>query len=269
MDIESIINLGRYLARNRRNPESVKMAAALRAAYELYENCNFDPYTNGENDVLVKLAGYKLKTIFDVGSNVGNWAKMASHAHPDATIHCFEIAPALAQRLIEALQDKGNFVVNCFGLLDKQGTVDIKYYPESHEHTSIVGDFPVEADYTIAAAEVATGVEYFELSGLNEIDLLKIDVEGSEHLVLEGFRKCFECKKINLVQFEYGRRNILTKHLLIDFYRFFHKYGYLVGKIYPGYVDFRDFNIYHEDFIGPNYLAIRKELTNYVKLLSG
>jgi hypothetical protein len=30
-----------------------------------------------------------------------------------------------------------------------------------------------------------------------------------------------------------------------------------VGKIYPDYVDFRDYDLSDEDFLGPNYLACR------------
>jgi FkbM family methyltransferase len=268
LDINSIINFGRYLAKHRRDPESAKQAMALRAAYNLYENCNYDPYTNGENDVLIKLTRYHFRTILDVGANVGNWAKMASSAHPDSTIHCFEIAPEISEKLIEALKDKGNFVVNRFGLSNRVGSEDIKYYPDSSEHTSNIMDFPLEADYKIVKGEVATGDEYLKRSGLDEVDFLKIDVEGMEYLVLEGFWECFISKKIKVVQFEYGQRNILTKHLLIDFYRFFLKHGYLIGKIYPGYVDFRDYSITDEDFIGPNYLAVRKDLKDYVKVLS-
>lgn len=78
---------------------------ALCAAYQLYENCSYDPYTNGENDVLIKLTRFDFGIILDVGANVGNWAIMASRAHPNSTIHCFEIAPEISENLIEALRE--------------------------------------------------------------------------------------------------------------------------------------------------------------------
>lgn len=34
-----------------------------------------------------------------------------------------------------------------------------------------------------------------------------------------------------------------------------HLQRYAVGKIYPDYVDFRDYDLGDEDFLGPNYLA--------------
>lgn len=100
------------------------------------------------------------------------------------------------------------------------------------------------------------------------MDSLRIDVEGMEYLVLEGLRKCFKSEKIEVVQFEYGQRNILTKHLLIYSYRSFLKRKYLIGKLYLGCADFRDYSIADEDFIGPNYLAERKDLKKYVEVLS-
>jgi len=58
-----------------------------------------------------------------------------------------------------------------------------------------------------------------------------------------------------LVQFEYGRVNILTHFLLRDFYELFARFGYVVGKIYPDHVDFRSYDLGDEDFLGPNYFA--------------
>ena len=91
------------------------------------------------------------------------------------------------------------------------------------------------------------------------MDFLKLDVEGAEHLVLQGLDESLQNGRIRFVQFEYGRVNILTHFLLRDFYQLFRGYGYAVGKIYPDYVEFRDYDLRDEDFLGPNYLACRVE----------
>jgi hypothetical protein len=80
-------------------------------------------------------------------------------------------------------------------------------------------------------------------------------VEGAEHLVLEGLADLLREQRARFVPFEYGRVNILTHFLLRDFYEPFGSHGYLVGKIYPDYVDFREYELSDEDFLGPNYLA--------------
>jgi hypothetical protein len=71
-----------------------------------------------------------------------------------------------------------------------------------------------------------------------------------------------------MVQFEYGYINITTKRLLIDYYNFFEKYDYLVGKIFPKIVEFRKYNLIYEDFLGPNFIAVKKTETELIKLLS-
>ena len=102
---------------------------------------------------------------------------------------------------------------------------------------------------------------------INHIDLLKIDVEGGEMDVLLGFKSYLKNKQISLIQFEYGYINITTKVLLSDYYEFFEGLGYAIGKIYPKYVDFRAYSFKHEDFIGPNFMAVDKEKHDLIDLL--
>ena len=84
-------------------------------------------------------------------------------------------------------------------------------------------------------------------------------MEGAEHLVLRGLQQALAERRIRFVQLEYGRVNILTHFLLKDVSDLFGEYGYVVGKIYPDFVDVRDYDLGDEDFIGPNFLACRRE----------
>jgi hypothetical protein len=101
------------------------------------------------------------------------------------------------------------------------------------------------------------GDSFLQREGIAEVDFLKLDVEGAEHLVLKGLEDRLQQRSIRFIQFEYGRVNILTHFLLRDFYQLLTGYGYVVGKIFPDYVDFREYELGDEDFIGPNYLACR------------
>ena len=88
---------------------------------------------------------------------------------------------------------------------------------------------------------------------------MKLDLEGAEYEALKGFEESLRNKNIRVVQFEYGYMSISTKKLLIDYYELFYSYGYIVGKIFPKKVEFRDYNLKHENFIGSNYIAIARE----------
>lgn len=111
------------------------------------------------------------------------------------------------------------------------------------------------------------GDDYCAEHSIDHIDLLKIDAEGTDHLVLKGFERLLEARAVEAVQFEYGRANILNHFLLADFYQFLGAAGMVVGKLYPNYVDFRRYDEVHEDFIGPNYVAVRDDRPDLVKLL--
>ncbi|MFZ1807629.1 MAG: FkbM family methyltransferase [Cyclobacteriaceae bacterium] len=104
--------------------------------------------------------------------------------------------------------------------------------------------------------------------GIGKIDFLKLDVEGTEMNAVIGLKKSLEQRKIRMVQFEYGTINIVTRMLLIDFYTFFKQHGYIVGKLYPQSVDFREYKFKHEDFIGPNFIAIHQSDEELKALLS-
>jgi hypothetical protein len=66
-------------------------------------------------------------------------------------------------------------------------------------------------------------------------------------------------KKIRAIQFEYGVLNLESKFLLKDYFNLLTDYGYTLGKIYPNHVDFSAYSWEKENFIGPNYIAIRSE----------
>ena len=55
---------------------------------------------------------------------------------------------------------------------------------------------------------------------------------------------------------------------MYDFYEFFTQKNYVVGKIYPNYVDFKDYTLDDENFLGPNYLAVKKEYQDLISALS-
>ena len=232
---------------------------------ECYENFNYDIQSNGERFVLETLARQPLTCIFDVGANIGAWALLAHQCFPNAKIHCFEIAKPTQETLKEQTKGLSNIIVNDFGLSDREGETTLKFYPQAGAASSII-DFPHPSDCVLVKASVACGDLYMQKHGITHVDFMKLDVEGAEDRVLQGFSNALSNRLIDVIQFEYGRVNILTKFLLYGFYVLFRKHGYRVGKIYPNYVDFREYSFAHEDFLGPNYLAVREELADHLGL---
>ncbi len=259
---------GRLVARRRRSLLVRGLARLSKTFLLWYENLDYDIATNGEAFALRALSGFDLRTIVDAGANVGEWTAAAKAAFPRAEVHAFEIAEPTWRLLRESVGGLGG--VHCVnqGLGQAAGMVTLRHYEQQSALTSAV-DYPHPFAHRELEGKVIAGDAYLEAEGIEHVDFLKIDVEGMEREVLAGFSRSFEKRAIDLVQFEYGRVNIITKALLRDFHGFFRERGYAVGKVYPTYVDFREYDLEDEDFLGPNYLACRKVREDYVRVLAG
>lgn len=130
-----------FVAYNRRNAGVRLPGNFCDKILKSYENSNYDVYTNGEYYVLKSLAKSNLKVIFDVGANVGDWAMRVNKIHPKAKIHCFEIVPSTFEELKEQIQNNPQIILNKTGLLDHEGSIEIKYFPENSTLSTAV-DYP-------------------------------------------------------------------------------------------------------------------------------
>jgi FkbM family methyltransferase len=244
----------RPTARIRRSP-AFRTAAKLCQQYlKWFGNSSYKPARNGERWLLTALRQEAIRSVLDVGANVGTWSLMAAELLPDAIVYALEIAPGTAAALRDRVGKHDRIKSFELGLADRTGTMSLRYNPAASTHTTFT-DYPHRWTGEQIECAVVRGDEFLAREGLDSVDFLKLDVEGAEHLVLQGLEDHLRQNRLRFVQFEYGRVNILTHFLLRDFYQLFRSYGYAVGKIYPDHVDFREYDLGDEDFLGPNYLA--------------
>jgi FkbM family methyltransferase len=240
-----------------RHSRVLRTAAKLCRQYlKWFGNASYKPTRNGEHWLLATLGSEPIGTVLDVGANVGNWSLMAANLLPEATIYALEVVPNTAGELQARVGQHNR--IRCFnlGLAERTGTLSLRYDPAASTHATFT-DYPHSWTGERIECPVMRADDFLAQQGIAQVDFMKVDVEGAEHLVLQGMENYLRDQRVRLVQFEYGRVNILTHFLLRDFYELFAKYGYLVGKIYPDYVDFRSYDLNDEDFLGPNYLACR------------
>lgn len=244
--------------RNTRNLFFKALDGLGRSFHKLYENRNHDIYSNGEANLLKKIGTLNPKIIFDVGANVGEYALLVSKYCPTATIYSFEPVQGTYDILREATENHKQIKTFKNGFYKEKSTQIINLY-DSNAHSSLFDvtgeDATAERRETI---DLVAGDDFVLEHGIENIDFLKLDVEGTEMNAMIGLKKSLEQKRIRMVQFEYGTINIVTRKLLIDFYAFFKQHGYIVGKLYPKRVAFREYNFKHEDFVGPNFIAIHQ-----------
>ena len=248
----------RPTARVRSNPAFRTLARLCRQYLKWYGNASYKPERNGERWLLQRLAGADIRTVLDVGANVGTWSGLAARTFPPATIYALEIVPATFERLRAQTAGAPHVHPVNLGLADHTGQLRIRYHPAASTHATFT-EYPHGWTGETLECAVTTGDAFLADKGLTAVDFLKMDVEGAEHLVLQGFGRALTQRRIRFVQFEYGRVNVLTGFLLKNFYDLFAAHGYVVGKIYPDYVDVRPYELGDEDFLGPNYLACRRE----------
>ncbi len=244
------------------------LAGFGRSMNRLYENRNHDPYSNGEWTVLKKLAQFSPGVIIDAGANVGNYAQMAHRACPGATIYAFEPVPSTFQTLVENTERIPAIHPLCQGLFSQEEQKTINLF-DSHTHSSLYDiqgiNYAPTQQQTI---NLLRGDDFLNQNDVKQVDFLKMDVEGAEYEVLLGFEESLKKGLITTIQFEYGYINISTKKLLIDFYQLLESHGYRVGKVFPKQVEFRSYAFKHEDFIGPNFLAVKESETKLISALA-
>jgi FkbM family methyltransferase len=248
----------RPTARVRHNPVLRTAAKLCRQYLKWFGNASYKPARNGERWVLESLRTETIHTVLDVGANVGNWSLMAAELLPQATIYALEVVPNTAATLRERVGAHDRIRPFSLGLAAETGTLSLQYNEVASTHTTFT-DYPHSWAGDRIDCPVMEGDQFLVRQGIDQVDFLKIDVEGAEHLVLQGLEESLRQGRIRFIQFEYGLVNILTHFLLRDFYELFRGYGYAVGKIYPDYVEFRDYDLRDEDFLGPNYLACRPD----------
>lgn len=189
--------------------------------FKLYPGGNQDQaiFLNGLHEhralILMALLSGRARRAVDIGANIGNHALFMTRFFD--RVEAFEPNPAVLKRLREnaAANAADNLTVHPVGASDRNGSLPFLFSGENGvnaSRTKIVAD----TDQSDAALQVRTGDEI--LGAYNDIDVIKIDVEGHELEALRGLADAirrnqpvvfFESDILNEDQYE-KRAEILT-----------------------------------------------------------
>lgn len=201
----------------------------------------------------------KLNTILDVGSNIGEWTKMARQYNPQADIHTFEIIPETYQRMLANITIDDKIHPNGFGLSNYNGILSMVHNLDYPATSTFVKNLIVNNSKPVEGI-VVKGDDYLRSREIEQVDFLKIDTEGGEESVLKGFEDSLRQGKIKIIQFEYGYICVLTKWLLKDAYEFLRPLGFYLGRLHNGMIEFHEYSIFNETFNGPDYVAVHESI---------
>jgi FkbM family methyltransferase len=200
--------------------------------------------------------------IFDVGANRGSWSTAALHRFPHARIFAFEPSSDHAPAL-DALKNRfgERFTVINQGVSNSAGRA-VLYKDTEGSGLASLHDRELERyDLKLDKKEsvkLTTLDSVCEAYGINQVDIIKIDVEGHEMKVLEGAIDIL--KKVTIVQFEFGGAMLDSHYYFKDFYEFFTKRGFEIYRICRyGFCPVAKYYEQHESFDGANYFAYRRE----------
>jgi FkbM family methyltransferase len=186
---------------------------------------------------------------------------------PSAHIHAFEIVPETFSTLQRRSSSSPAVRLNPIGLAEQSDRVEVIHCLDDSGLSSVI-PWPHGKRSTTLSGEVVTGDDYCADHHIDHIDFLKLNIEGAELPALRGFRRMLSAGSIDVIQFEYGYVYILPKFLLKDIVEFLTAHGFVVGKMFPTYVDFKPYDLKDEDFMGPNYCAVRQSRQDLIALLA-
>jgi FkbM family methyltransferase len=191
------------------------------------------------------LSGTRVQTIFDIGANVGKVTAKYSSLFPESTIYSFKSFPESFQKLHRRFE--GNSLVKPiqFAVSNKAGKK--KFYVNQNSATNSLLPTTDSAEYWVDPNEiknittievpVTTIDDFCRQESIDEIQILKMDIQGGELMALEGATEKLSQGSILL---------IYTEILFVPIYEgeaFFYEICNLLSGY--GYTLFNMYNFYH------------------------
>ncbi len=200
--------------------------------------------------------------LFDVGANKGQYATEAlALADADLNLYCFEPSPPTFQKLTSAVGGKRNVKLHNFGMSSAESEATLHYHVGGDAEASLVcRDL---SHWGIAQNQQVTVKlrrldEVAKELGVQQIDFLKLDVEGHELAALQGAGAMLGDGSIRAIQFEFGGPDIESRTFFKDLYHILNPHYTLFRIVYEGLDPVREYSEFLETFVTGNYLAVSR-----------
>jgi FkbM family methyltransferase len=198
----------------------------------------------------------------DVGANVGKYSRRITELCRSAKVYAFEPHPEAFATLNAEARMLG-YVAYPIALTETRGTKTLHASQPGGRITSasstlIPGALESEYEGVVRTFEVETDTidQVMQRLQLSHVDLLKIDVEGSELSVLRGAKDALRTNRISIIQFEISPINLITRTFLQDFIDYLPNYRFF--RLLPnGLVDLDSYKPWQREvFADQNIVAI-------------
>ena len=203
--------------------------------------------------------------VFDLGANIGEWAKEVLTRHQDvAEMHIFEPLAQVHKNLVDSLRGENNVKILAQNMA-AGSREEIKTFYQYDDHSTLSTFYRscwMESQGWIQPPQKCTVFtttvdRYCQRLGIKRINFLKIDVQGAELDVLYGASDLLKYGKIDYIQFEYGTTYREANITLKEVCEYLQKYRYSIFKILPQGLEYRpNFQPEYEVFEWSKFLAV-------------
>jgi FkbM family methyltransferase len=226
-----------FYSANRHKKELTKLTDVV-LAYALsargYNNYRSDSESGEAFFINEILAKSRPKLCIDVGANIGEYSVALMKA-TDTQVVAFEPLPIAFQILSQKSKEfPGRLIAEKMGIGANQEELFINYDPSETSFASFSKDVE-QVDYLkntqSLKAPLVTLDWYCETNKINEIDLIKIDVEGFESEVFAGAKNVFNQIRPRFIQMEFNWHQMFRNAPLYYFSKQLH--GYETYQLLP------------------------------------
>jgi len=195
--------------------------------------------SNWINDIKNLFGAKELKTIFDVGAHEGNISRQIGKQFPEAMIYAFEPFPNSYKKLESLVKSTENIKAYPLALSSSTGKTQL-FVNKSSETNSLFPSRKLNSTidsltHNLSDIEIQSSTldSFCEEMGINAIDLMKIDTQGSELMILEGSRSLLQKQAVTAIYCEVEFIEIYEKQPLFDeIFQYLKGYGYLLHNLY-------------------------------------
>ena len=212
----------------------------------------------------ISLLTVKPLIFIDIGAHVGDYTNEILRRYP--SIHAFLFEPSSVNKPIleKQFSTLPNVSIHSCALSNNDGKQSLYYDKAGSVLASLTNrrldHFNIDMNNN-ETVDIKRFDTFWKTTNYNEhtiIDYVKIDVEGWELSVLQGFGDLIN--NMRVIQFEFGGSNIDTRTFFQDFWYFFKGMNFALYRITPnGILPMREYSEHDEFFSTTNYIAVNRK----------
>lgn len=154
-------------------------------------------------DVRRIVRGRPVRTVFDVGANIGQTTRLIKERFPEAAVHAFEPVSSTYQSLERNVRHFLGVTCHRTALCERVGTATMTAASDS-QINRLVPDTEVPGVSQIETVDTETLDHFCASYGIGGIDILKVDAEGADLRVLQGGQELLRQGGVAFVFVEVG-----------------------------------------------------------------